>query len=78
MSDKPKDESVSAETDVLPDRLMRLTEVLTLIPVAKSTWWKWVSEGIAPPPVEIGPRARGWRASQIYRVMEGRDRGDER
>lgn len=71
MSDRPQDQSVSPE----PDRLMRLSEVLSLIPVAKSTWWKWVAEGVAPAPVEIGPRARGWRASQIQRVMEGRNSG---
>jgi prophage regulatory protein len=75
MSDKPDDQSVSTPADPLTDRLMRLPEVLTLIPVAKSTWWKWVAEGNAPSPVHIGPRCSGWRSSEIRRLMEGRNKG---
>jgi len=31
-----------------PRRLLRLPQVLALIPVSKSCWWQWVRDGKAP------------------------------
>jgi prophage regulatory protein len=46
-------------------RLLRLPEVLALVPVGKSTWWQGVSDGRFPKPVKIGPRVSAWRAKDI-------------
>ena len=35
------------------DRLLRIKEVLVIIPVARSTWWLWVKNGKAPKPVVV-------------------------
>jgi predicted DNA-binding transcriptional regulator AlpA len=39
--------------------------VPAIVPVARSTWWKWVRNGTAPAQVKIGPRASAWRVSDI-------------
>lgn len=33
--------------------------------VARSTWWRWLAEGIIPVPVKIGPRATRWKLSDL-------------
>lgn len=52
------------------DRLIRLREVLTLIPVSKSTWWAGVSSGRFPAAVKLGPGITVWRAADIRRLIE--------
>jgi len=47
------------------DGFFRLPQVLALIPISKSTWWKWVREGKAPKGTKIGPRITVWRESEI-------------
>lgn len=46
------------------DRLIRLKEVLEIVPVSKSTWWSWVAKGIAVKPVRLG-RCTCWKYSEI-------------
>ena len=52
------------------DRLLRLPQVLELIPIAKSTWWSWVASGKAPDPVRLG-RCTCWRYSDVMTFIEG-------
>ena len=52
------------------DRLLRLPQVLELIPVGRSTWWLGVKEGRFPQPVKLGPRTTAWRESEILPLME--------
>lgn len=47
------------------DGLIRLREVLDLIPVSKSTWWVGVKAGRFPQPYKVGPRTTVWRSSDI-------------
>jgi prophage regulatory protein len=47
------------------DSLMRLPEVLALIPVGKSTWWSGVATGRFPKPLKLGPGVTVWRMSDI-------------
>ncbi len=44
---------------------LRLPQVLSIIPVSRSTWWKWVSEGLAPKPLKLGSNITVWRAEDI-------------
>jgi predicted DNA-binding transcriptional regulator AlpA len=37
-----------------PNRLVRLPEILQILPVKKSTWWLWVKTGKAPAPIHLG------------------------
>lgn len=49
---------------------LRLAQVLTIIPVSKSTWFEGVRAGRYPKPVKIGPRASGWKAEEISALVE--------
>jgi predicted DNA-binding transcriptional regulator AlpA len=49
---------------------LRLAQVLTIIPVSKSTWFEGVRAGRYPKPVKIGPRASGWKAQEIAALVE--------
>jgi predicted DNA-binding transcriptional regulator AlpA len=51
------------------DGLLRLPEVLRLIPVGKSTWWAGVASGRFPKPVKFPPRITMWRAAEIYSLI---------
>lgn len=67
-------------TNIPDEVLLRLRQIIgggknhqdkPLIPVARSTWFKWVKAGIAPPAVRLGPRAVAWRQSDITAFMQG-------
>lgn len=49
---------------------LRLAQVLTIIPVSKSTWFEGVRAGRYPKSVKIGPRASGWKAEEIAALVE--------
>lgn len=36
-----------------------------IIPIGKSTWWKWVKEGKAPAAIKLGPHITAWKAEEI-------------
>jgi len=57
---------------MMGDKLLRLKDVLTLVPVGKSSWWKGVKEGRFPKPIKLGPRTTCWRYSDIIALMEGK------
>lgn len=46
-------------------RIIRLSEVLASTGLARSTLYKYVSEGCFPKPVSLGDRAVGWVESEI-------------
>ena len=52
------------------DRILRLPEVRIKTGRAAATIWKDVSDGAFPPPVRIGPRAVGWRNSELMAWVE--------
>ena len=45
--------------------LLRLPEVLKLIPVSRATWYAGMKDGRYPSPVKLGPRAVAWRSASI-------------
>jgi prophage regulatory protein len=53
-----------------PNRLLRLPQVLALIPVSRSCWWQWVRDGKAPQPVYLGDRCTCWRYSDVIALAE--------
>lgn len=52
-----------------PNRLLRINDVISIIPVAKSTWWGWVAKGTAPAPVRLG-RTTAWRYSDLEEFID--------
>lgn len=53
------------------DRLLRLKEVLKLVPVGRSSWWAGVKSGKYPQPVKLGPSTTCWRLSDVQQLMQG-------
>ena len=56
MSDKAK----------LPETgFVRLSTILGIIPVSRSTFYTWVAAGKVPGPVRLGSRISAWRVEDI-------------
>lgn len=49
---------------------IRLSQVLSLIPIGKSTWWAGIKAGQYPKGVKIGARATAWRAEDIKALIQ--------
>lgn len=67
-SPSPCQPTINQPTLLDPNRLLRLREVIALIPVAKSTWWGWVASGVAPQPIRLG-RTTAWRYSDLLEFI---------
>jgi len=52
------------------DGLLRLPQVLSVIPISKSAWWQGVKDGRFPPSVKLGKRTTCWRARDIAALVE--------
>lgn len=49
---------------------LRVSQVLELIPVSKSTWWAGVKSGRFPKPVKLGPSISVWKSEDIAAYIE--------
>ena len=49
---------------------LRLSQILSIIPVSKSAWWEGCRSGLYPKPVKLGPRTTAWRVEDIRELME--------
>lgn len=49
---------------------LRLSEVLKLIPVGKTTWWTGVKTGRFPKPTKLGERITVWRVEDIRNFIQ--------
>jgi len=55
-----------------PERLLRIKQVLEIIPVSRSGWWAGVKEGRFPQPIKLSKRVTCWRESSVRALAEGR------
>lgn len=70
-------EAVQNVDPVLPeDGFLRLAEVLRLVPVSKTAWFKGISEGRFPRGVKLTKRAVGYRSADIRALLERLSRGE--
>lgn len=51
-------------------QLVRLKDVLKVIPVSKSTWWDGINKGVYPKPVYVAERVPAWRWTEIQSIIE--------
>ena len=51
--------------------LMRLREVLRLVPVHRNTLAKWIDAGLFPAPVRLGAR-RAWDRAEVTAWIDAR------
>ena len=52
------------------DVLIRLSTVLTMLPISKSSWFNGIRDGRFPQPVKLGPRTSAWRERDILELIE--------
>lgn len=58
---------------ILPETgFLRLSSVLKVFPVSKSTWWAGVKEGKFPKPIKLTKRTTAWKAEDIHQLLETR------
>lgn len=59
-------------SDIIPTTTgyLRLSMVLKLFPVSKSTWWAGVKTGRYPAGVKLSPRVTAWRYEAIAALIE--------
>jgi prophage regulatory protein len=53
-----------------PNALLRLRQVLTLVPISASSWWSGVRNGKYPKPLKLGPKTTCWRASDVLALID--------
>lgn len=56
-------------------RHLRLSEVLALVPVSRSSWFAGVAAGRFPQPSSWGPRTRSYKWSEIKRLLDNPEIG---
>ena len=49
---------------------VRLPQILSVIPVCKSSWWAGVKSGRYPKPVKLSPRRTAWKAEDIHALIK--------
>jgi prophage regulatory protein len=52
--------------------LIRLPEVLKMVPVSKTKWYAMIKANDAPRPVGLGPRSVAWVKEDIEKWIEGK------
>ena len=55
--------------DINDNVLLRLPQVLTIIPISKSAWWQGCKDGRYPNPIKLGPRTTVWRSADIAALV---------
>jgi len=50
---------------------LRLPQVLTLIPISRSSWWDGIKKGKYPQGIKLGTRTTVWRAEDIRTLIDG-------
>ena len=53
------------------DRLLRLPQVLEILPISKSAWWNGLkSRRYNIETVKLGPRTTAWRESDVLEIVQ--------
>ena len=56
---------------VIPsDGFVRLSQILSVIPISRSAWWAGVKSGKFPSSVKLGERTTCWLAKDIHELIE--------
>ncbi len=55
----------------LPEcEFLRLTDVLSIFPVSKTSWYRGIDKGLYPKPINIGMRSVAWHVDDIKMLIE--------
>ena len=56
--------------DIPETGFMRLPQVLSVIPVGKTSWWAGVKTGRFPKPVKLTEHCTAWKAEDIRELIK--------
>ena len=51
------------------EKLLRIKQILEILPISRSSWWHGVKTGRYPQPIKLGPRTTCWRESEIQKII---------
>lgn len=57
---------------------VRLSQILKVIPISKSTWWLRVKNGEYPKPTKLGRKIAAWRVEEIRELIESFNNQDSK
>jgi prophage regulatory protein len=49
---------------------LRQSAILAVLPISKTTLWRWVSEGNFPAPLKLSPKVTVWPAESVHAFLE--------
>lgn len=49
---------------------VRVHQIIQVIPISRSSWWRWVKEGKAPKGIKLGEKTTVWKAEDIHALLE--------
>ena len=56
--------------NLLPDTgFVRLSTILKIIPISKSTWWAGIQSGRYPKSVKLAKRITAWKVEDIHKLI---------
>ena len=59
-----------SDSSLHSQRLLRISQVLAIVPISRSSWWEGCRTGRYPKPIKLGPRTTVWRAEDIAAFIE--------
>lgn len=54
----------------MEEKMLRMKQILEMIPVQRSTIWIWTKEGRFPQPVKLGQATVCWRLSDVQQFID--------
>ena len=74
----PQHSSPEPHDDISVDRIIRVSELVGLFSISRSTVYAWIKAGLLPPAMKLGPRIVGWPLSTIKAFLAARaSEGDD-
>jgi prophage regulatory protein len=65
------DSKIPKLENIPDDCLMRVAQILRVIPVSRSHWWAGVKSNKFPPGFKLSERVHVWRGREIKAVING-------
>lgn len=57
-------------TNNLPQAgFVRIPQILSVIPISRSSWWAGVKSGRYPAPIKLGANTTVWKAEDIHSLI---------
>lgn len=56
-------------TDLPKTGFVKINQILTHIPVGRTTWWTGVKSGKYPTPIKLGANTTVWKAEDIHDLI---------